>query len=39
VASHAQIEPPRARPFKWELLGIDLYDLEGNLDNISEGVI
>jgi hypothetical protein len=28
VATQAQIEPPRARPFRWEELGIDLIDLE-----------
>jgi hypothetical protein len=28
VASQAQIEPPRARPFRWEELGIDIVDLE-----------
>ena len=34
VATRAQIEPPRARPFRWEELGIDLIDLEA----LTEGV-
>jgi len=28
ASQQAQIEPPRARQFRWEELGIDLVDLE-----------
>jgi hypothetical protein len=34
VASQVQVEPPRTRPFRWELLGIDLYDLEGDPEEV-----
>ncbi len=34
VATQAQIEPPQARPFRWELLGIDLFDLEAGFDEV-----
>ena len=33
VASQAQVEPQRARPFRWELLGIDIFDLEAGSDD------
>ncbi len=34
VATQAQIEPPRARPFRWEELGIDLVDLEALAERV-----
>jgi len=33
VASQAQVERPQTRTFRWEQLGIDLYDLEGSEDD------
>jgi len=34
VATQAQIVPPRARPFHWEELGIELTDLEALADGV-----
>jgi hypothetical protein len=33
VASQAHVEPQRARSFRWEELGIELFDLERSLDD------
>ena len=34
VASQAHVEPQRRRSFRWEELGIELFDLEGSIDGV-----
>jgi hypothetical protein len=33
VASRVQVEPAQARPFRWKQLGIELFDLEGSIED------